>query len=133
MLQMIDANSDGRATWDESWAFVTTRFNAADADRSGGLSLQEFSAMRMRRADAPTPPADRAARMEQHRGVMFRSLDANRDAQVTLEEIRPFIEARFRGMDANADGAVTREEMPTRGSHGGDHHHGHARGDTPPR
>ena len=121
MLELFDANRDGRVTWDEAWVFVTTRFTTADADRSGGLSLQEFATMRMRPANAPTPPAQHAARIEEMRGRMFRGLDANRDGQVTLVEIQPFAEARFRAMDANADGAVTAEELPQRGMRG---HHG---------
>ena len=126
MLEMFDANRDGRVSWDEAWSFVTARFATADGDRSGGLSMQEFATLRMRRADASAPPAEHAGRMEQMRGNMFRGLDANRDAQVTLDELRPFAEARFRGMDANSDGAVTVDELPRRG-----HHHGR-RGEAAP-
>jgi hypothetical protein len=42
-------------------------------------------------------------------------MDANRDGQVTLEELRPMAEMRFRMGDANGDGAITREELPRRG------------------
>jgi len=122
MFELLDVNRDGRITFEEAWTLVTTRFTSVDADRSGGLSLQEFGNLRMRRADAPTPPPERAARMEQMRGGMFRALDANSDGQVALDEIRPSVEARFRAADANADGAVTREELPQRGHHQG--HHG---------
>jgi len=120
MFELFDGNRDGRVTFDEAWVVVTTRFNMADANRSGGLSVEEFGNLQMRRADAPTPPPERSGRMEQMRGGMFRSLDANRDGQVTLEEIRPAVEARFRAVDANSDGAVARDELPQRG-----HHHGH--------
>ncbi len=146
MFELFDGNRDGRVVFDEAWAFVTTRFATADADRSGGLSLQEFVTMRMRRGDAPTasptssptasptssPTAspERAARMEQMRSGMFRALDANSDGQVTLAEIRPAVEARFRAADANADGAVAREELPQHGHHNG-HHQGHRSERTP--
>lgn len=131
MFELLDANRDGRITWDESWSFVTTRFTTADADRSGGLSIVEFATLRMRRPDAPTPSAEQAARMEQGRGAMFRALDADRDGQVTLVEIRPMVEARFRAADANGDGAVVREELPRRGHHHGGQHGGMMRGDAP--
>ncbi|WP_424811871.1 EF-hand domain-containing protein [Roseococcus sp. YIM B11640] len=128
IFAMFDTNSDGRVTWDEAWAVITTRFNAADADRSGGLTVQEFAQLRRVRPEGQAPRHQGGERMEQMRGVMFRSLDANRDGVVTLAEIEPFAQARFRGLDANGDGAVTREEMPRPPRH----HHGHHRhGDRP--
>ena len=129
MFEMLDANRDGRITWEESWAFVTTRFTTADADRSGGLTIEEFATMRMRPADAPPLPPEYAARAEQMRGAMFRGLDADRNGQVTLLEIRPMAEARFRAMDVNGDGAVARDELPQRGPRGG--HHGRPGGEAP--
>ena len=114
MFELLDANRDGRVTWDESWAFATTRFSAADADRSGGLSQAEFANLRPRREGAPAPRPEWAQRMEQRRAGMFRALDANTDGQVTLAEMQAPAQARFRAMDANADGAVSREELPQR-------------------
>jgi hypothetical protein len=120
----IDANKDGRATWEEVWVFVQQRFGRADTDRSGALSQAELqSAMpaggpRGGRpaGDAPGPRGERRAEML---GAMFRALDANRDGQVTLEEVRPAVEARFRAADANGDNAVARDELPSAHSRGG--------------
>lgn len=114
MFEMLDANRDGRVTWDETWSVATTRFTGADADRSGGLSQAEFANLRPRREGAPAPRPERAQHMEQRRGAMFRALDANSDGQVTLAEMQGPAQARFRAMDANSDGAVTREELPQR-------------------
>ncbi|MDB5411786.1 MAG: hypothetical protein JWR10_121 [Rubritepida sp.] len=134
MFETMDANHDGRITWDEAWAFVTARFNTADADHSGGLTLQEFGTIRMMgRPDAPGRPApspDRAARMDQMRAGMFRSLDANSDGSVTLIELQPFAEARFRAADANGDRAITRDELPQHGPRDGHRGH-HPRGERP--
>ncbi|MDB5380330.1 MAG: hypothetical protein JWR00_4776 [Rubritepida sp.] len=129
MFEQMDANHDGRVTWEESWAFITSRFNAADADHSGGLTLQEFGQMRvgMRPEGAPparTPSPERTERMERMRAAMFRSLDANSDGIITLAEIQPFAQAHFRAMDANGDGAVTRDELPQHGPR-----EGHRRGE----
>jgi hypothetical protein len=127
----MDGNKDGRVAWDEAWTFVQRRFAAADADRDGGLTRQEADALRParnggRRAEgggtaAPaTPPSpEQQARRARFGDIMFRSLDANRDGRVTLDEVRPVIEARFRGLDANADNAVSRDELPQRRQGGG--------------
>lgn len=133
MFELLDANRDARVTFEEAWAFVNTRFTAADTDRSGGLNMAEFAGLRASPADAPSPRPEQAARMDQMRAGMFRALDADSNGQITLVEIRPMVEARFRAADANADGAVVRDEMPQRGHHRGGHHGGgHHGGATPP-
>lgn len=123
LFEEIDANKDGRATWDETWSFVQRRFAAADADRDGGLTRQEAEALRPgagRRPGSGAQDGGRPPTPEQTAGrarfgdVVFRGLDANRDARVTLDEIRPAVESRFRGLDADADNAVARSELPQR-------------------
>ena len=121
LFDEMDANKDSRVTWDEAWAFVQRRFNAADADKDGGLTRQEADALRPanRRPGGPqgggaAPNAEQTARMSRFGDVVFRSIDANRDGRVTLDEVRPAIEARFRGLDADGDNAVERGELPQR-------------------
>ena len=121
LFDEMDANKDGRVTWDETWTFVQRRFNSADADRDGGLTRQEAEALRPaggRRQEgggaAAAPSAEQAARRARFGDVVFRSIDANRDGRVTLDEVRPAVEARFRGLDADADNSVTRNEVPQR-------------------
>lgn len=122
LFEQMDGNKDDRVTWDEAWRYVQQRFAAADADRDGGLTRQEAEALRptgggRRRegngsATAPTP--EQTARWSRFGDVVFRGLDANRDSRVTLDEVRPAVEARFRGLDADADNAVSRTELPQR-------------------
>lgn len=125
MFDEMDGNKDSRVTWDEAWGFVQRRFANADADRDGGLTRQEADALRPawaggRRqggeaaAPATPPSAEQAAGRARFGDMMFRSIDADRDGRVTLEEVRPMVEARFRGLDANADNAVSRDELPQR-------------------
>ena len=143
----MDGNKDGRVAWDEAWAFVQRRFASADSDRDGGLTRQEAEALRPARgpgarrqeggpAGAPQAPSpEQAARRARFGDVMFRSIDANRDGRVTLDEVRPVVEARFRGLDANADNAVSRDELPQRRMgprHGGGQGPGGQGGQAPP-
>lgn len=129
MFEQVDANRDGRVTWEETWTFVEARFRAADRDGNGGLSQAEMreamqAAWQARRAAAqqgqagPGPGAGPGAGQGpghgRHQEAMFRALDANRDGSVTLEEIRPAVEARFRWLDANLDNVVERSELPQR-------------------
>ncbi|TCZ53389.1 EF-hand domain-containing protein [Roseicella aquatilis] len=122
ILDRIDGNKDGKATWDETWIFVQDRFTAADADRDGRLTQQEMGAARL---GPGLDGRERGASPEQRTrvvGMIFRGIDANRDGVVVIEEVRPLAEARFRALDANGDGAVTRDEMPApRQRHQGRH------------
>jgi hypothetical protein len=146
MFQRVDADRSGRVTWEESWGFVQQRFAEADRNRDGALVLEEvLTARLMPAAERPgggpqggPPGSPRGGHGRQHGGgveqarmvgMMFRAIDANRDNRVTLEEIRPVLEAQFRALDVNADNGVTLDELPARGRgrHGPGHrHHGPA-------
>lgn len=133
MFEQVDANRDGRVTWEETWTFVEARFRAADRDGNGGLSQAEMqeamqAALEARRASAQQGQAQgqgpghgpRAGHGPgRHQEAMFRALDADRNGSVTLAEIRPAVEARFRWLDANLDNAVERSELPQRPRRGG--------------
>ena len=47
MLKMLDANQDGTITEAELQAYFTLRFNAADLDKSGSLTLAEAQQARL--------------------------------------------------------------------------------------
>ena len=138
MFDRVDANRDGRVTWEETWTYVQARFAEADRDGNGGLTQQEMQdamrAMWAGRRGAAQPdgaagsgpgaggrPGRGGPDMTEMMGGMFRALDADRNGQVTLVEIRPAVEARFRALDADADNVVERSEVPQ-------HRHGRGAG-----
>ncbi|WP_149541175.1 EF-hand domain-containing protein [Siccirubricoccus phaeus] len=135
LFQRVDADHNGRITWEEAWGFAQQRFADADRDRDGGLVMEELLSARLMPAAAERGGQDGAGmRPDRARmmAMMFRALDANRDAKVTLEEVRPAIEARFRALDANGDNGVTLDELPAPPRRFGPHGHGHGPGMAPP-
>ncbi len=113
MFDSWDLNHDGRVAWTEAWEGIQRRFVEADLNRSGGLSLDEWMAAQL---PGRPPRNDRQApdpqRQRDRRAAMFRAIDADRDNQVTLEELRPVAESWFRAFDANGDGAISLDEVP---------------------
>ena len=116
MWGQLDTNNDGRITRDEGMAWLQGRFQQADTDRDGAISLAEMQAVRGSHGTGPAAAPAQDGRRAEMRAALFRGLDANSDGRVTMDEVRPAVEARFRAADANNDGAVTRDELPGRGA-----------------
>ena len=113
LFQRLDADGNGRVSWDEVWRDIERRFAEADTNRDATLSPEEWLAAQL---PARPPQPNRAPpdpqRQAERRAAMYRGLDANRDNRLTLDEIRPVAEAWFRAFDANADGVLSPEEAP---------------------
>jgi Ca2+-binding EF-hand superfamily protein len=97
----IDVNEINTAIADASRAAIQTAFNAADADRNGAVSQAEF---------------DRAIINPAH--VLFGVLDANRDNQLSADELRSGMQIIQRELQAlqgpkatNTLGSQFRQQM----------------------
>jgi Ca2+-binding EF-hand superfamily protein len=74
------------------------RLMAADADRDGKLSREEFTS------------AARARGARNDGSKMFDRMDANHDGQLDAGELNGLLARRFARRDANHDGVLTAEE-----------------------
>ena len=95
----LDTNKDGKLDLAEIQAvrpdFTVEKFNAADANRDGQLSTEEWPDHRKHRR--------------------FGKLDADKDGNYTLAELQAahpdLTQAQYAGFDGNADGRVSRDEL----------------------
>jgi len=110
-FELFDTNKDGKASIDEMLAEHARVFGAADVDRDGSLSVDEFR---------------RRGRLLQSLGTttLFDMLDANGDGKISQAELDAPTRRWVTRYDANKDGAMDATEMPghDRGGRGGPHH-----------
>ena len=97
---------------------LNTMFETADADESGGLSLEEFVASRvvLRHAVTDGTSCEHAGGEEcdcAGRGGEDRPADADGNGSVSDEERDAHIAIRFAEIDGDEDGTVTVDELRT--------------------
>jgi len=125
----LDANDDGQLNDADREARRKEAFDRVDADHSGGISYDEFAAMREQRAERRGDRPDRdVARFERRRpggpdgergpgrrggrGGMIRAADTDQDGSVTQAEFADAALARFDRVDVNKDGTISADERP---------------------
>jgi len=121
----IDLNGDGRIDLAEIQTarpdFTVERFNAADANRDGQLSDEEWRgghAKRNRYGDLDTDK-DGNFTLEELRAARpdlsaedYAAFDSNRDGKVSQGEVKLTVaDKMFKGMDTDGDGGVSLSEM----------------------
>jgi Ca2+-binding EF-hand superfamily protein len=128
-LARLDANDDGQLNDADREARRKEAFDRVDADHSGGISYEEFAALRdqrtERRGDRRGPDGARFERRRpggpdglrgpggpERRGGMVRGADADNDGSITQAEFATAALARFDRVDANKDGTISADERP---------------------
>lgn len=105
MIEMFDQNKDGAVTQDEVNAVVAERFAAADADKDGRVTLEEFKAYRL-------------AEMQPMKVRAFQRLDRDGDGKVTRAEFDRISDRMFARLDRDGDGELKAMPVPPRGPEG---------------
>ncbi len=105
MIEMFDQNKDGSVTQDEVNASVAERFAAADADKDGRVTLEEFKAYRL-------------TEMQPMKVRAFQRLDRDGDGKVTRAEFDRISDRMFARLDRDVDGELKAMPVLPRGPEG---------------
>ena len=109
MAERYDANKDGKISQEEIDTNRANWHGEFDKDKSGGLSLDEFSALWLK------------ARHEQMVRE-YQDFDRDGDGKVSMDEYKGPLKGAVAEMDENGDGMLSGEDH--RGRKGGMRHHG---------
>lgn len=93
----LDADSNGKITFQELEPKALKRFERLDSDKNGEVTAAEIDASMLKY-------------MTQRRARMLRAMDADTNGSITKGELDTFIETLMKSADANADGGVSLEE-----------------------
>jgi Ca2+-binding EF-hand superfamily protein len=102
-FEQADADNSGDVTFEEFTAAVNGRMENADADGDGKMTVAEIADQIERNR------LERAARRFVER------FDADGDGALTVAEVESRQQKMFAWLDRNEDGKLTQEEMPKRG------------------
>lgn len=102
MLRKLDADGDQRISRTEFEAGYTEKFDEADTNRDGSLSVSEMEAKKARK--------DGTNKGLHARDKMAKK-DMNADNRVSQEEFAQAKRNKFEKMDANKDGYLTAQEI----------------------
>ena len=113
-FERLDADKSGDISFEEFSARFQERIGSADADGDGKITVEEMADHILRQR------AERQARR------MIERFDVNGDGALALDEIESRHKKRFAMMDRNDDGVLQKDELrrSRKGERGGWRHHG---------
>jgi Ca2+-binding EF-hand superfamily protein len=103
-LEIYDVNSDGKVTRADFDQQRKEKFNATDINHDGAVNSEEYMAEFENRLDRQIKQV-RDSQVKQTY-VRFKSLDADKNSSLTLQEFNTSGERIFNGWDVNRDGIV---------------------------
>jgi hypothetical protein len=109
-MHRADADKSGDITFDEFTAAMKGRIDTADANHDGKVTVEELAAQLEK------------ARYERKAKRMISRFDTNGDGELTEDEVQGRQKKLFALLDRNDDGKIEKSEM--RGHHGWRHHGG---------
>jgi Ca2+-binding EF-hand superfamily protein len=112
-MHKADADKSGDITFDEFSAAMKNRLDAADTNHDGKITVEELAAQLEK------------ARYERMAKRMIRRFDTNGDGELTEDEVQGRQKKLFALLDKNDDGKIEKSEMRgMAGRHGGWRHRG---------
>ncbi|MDR0259605.1 MAG: hypothetical protein LBI76_07340 [Comamonas sp.] len=111
-----DANRDGVVTREEYDTLRKERFAAADTNKDGWLSEDEYVAefegrLKAQYAAAGKKPDQQYEGSIKQAHVRFHILDTNKDGKLSIEEEIDIANKTFKNADRNGDGVVNAADM----------------------
>lgn len=97
-FEKLDTNADGKISAEEFSTHQAARFQTADSDKNGKVTLAELKAARDKHAK------DRFANR-------LSRLDQNQDGKISRDEAKQMSDDKFNRVDANSDGVLSQEEL----------------------
>jgi Ca2+-binding EF-hand superfamily protein len=113
-LMAMDGNDDGKLAKDELPERLQSMFSRADRNSDNLLDKEEMQAMARERSGgfggSPGGPGGQGRGGDFMAQMMERS-DANKDGELSEDEVPPFMKDRFSQLDSNSDGAIDKSEL----------------------
>jgi Ca2+-binding EF-hand superfamily protein len=121
MIERLDADKNGKVSFDEFKTNISAAFKTFDADGNGQVTKDEIKARRDAFKEAREALRAAGPFMLPGAGKMFDRADADKNGTLSQAEVLASAEKIFERRDSNKDGALDTADV---GQHKGKGHHG---------